>query len=155
MVNILELEESVADLTRSEADIDKDAGRKLLAELDLTVAKLNRPERELRVLRLLGQANSLLDEAIDFASGDGVKPGKPKRHIAGIVTLFSGGNDSTTLAHMFRNRVTHIGVANTGIGIEQTRQYVRDPVGVQKNPACARWGWAAIRSEMGCDCRVA
>jgi 3'-phosphoadenosine 5'-phosphosulfate sulfotransferase (PAPS reductase)/FAD synthetase len=46
--------------------------------------------------------------------------------IAGIVCMFSGGNDSTTLAHMFRGRVSHFGHSNTQVGIEPTRQYVRD-----------------------------
>lgn len=51
--------------------------------------------------------------------------------VAGIVVLFSGGNDSTTLAHLFRDRATHAAHANTGIGIEHTRQYVRD--------TCTNW----------------
>lgn len=46
--------------------------------------------------------------------------------VAGIVILFSGGNDSSVLAHMFRERATHVAHCNTGIGIEQTRQFVRD-----------------------------
>lgn len=124
MTGILELERSVADLTQSPEDVDKEAGRRLIAELELAVSRLTRPERELRVRRLLSQAHELLGEAKLFARNDGAQS-KP-RSVAGIVTLFSGGNDSTTLAHIFRKHVTHIGVANTGIGIEQTRQYVRD-----------------------------
>lgn len=54
----------------------------------------------------------------------------------GKVLLFSGGNDSTTLAHMFRATATHAAHANTTIGIEQTRQYVRD--------TCAAWGLPLI-----------
>jgi 3'-phosphoadenosine 5'-phosphosulfate sulfotransferase (PAPS reductase)/FAD synthetase len=46
--------------------------------------------------------------------------------------LFSGGNDSTVLAHMFRDVATHAIHANTGIGVEATRQFVRD--------TCAAWG---------------
>lgn len=48
--------------------------------------------------------------------------------------LFSGGNDSTVLAHLMHQRglATHAVHANTTIGIEETRQFVRD--------ACAAWG---------------
>lgn len=56
--------------------------------------------------------------------------------LAGIVILFSGGKDSTTLAHCFRNVATHAAHANTGIGVEATRQFVRD--------TCADWGLPLI-----------
>jgi 3'-phosphoadenosine 5'-phosphosulfate sulfotransferase (PAPS reductase)/FAD synthetase len=46
--------------------------------------------------------------------------------VAAIVGLFSGGNDSTVLAHWARHRVSHFGHCNTGIGIPETRQFVRD-----------------------------
>lgn len=46
--------------------------------------------------------------------------------------LFSGGNDSTATAHMFKDRATHAGHAHTTIGLEATRQFVRD--------TCATWG---------------
>jgi len=66
------------------------------------------------------QAHDILDEAwwqhID----------KKGKQCVGIVVLFSGGGDSTVLAHMFKDRATHFGHANTTIGIEQTRQFVRD-----------------------------
>lgn len=45
--------------------------------------------------------------------------------IVGTVGLFSGGNDSTVLAHLMKDRVTHFAHANTGIGIEETRVFVR------------------------------
>lgn len=77
-----------------------------------------------RLDALIEDANRILDKAITSA-GEG-------KTVVGIVGLFSGGNDSTTLAHLFRNRVTHYGHANTGIGIEQTRVYVRN--------TCADWG---------------
>lgn len=73
-----------------------------------------------RVRRLITESNELLAQAIRYhILNDG-------RSVAGVVTLFSGGNDSTTLAHMFRHRATHAAHANTGIGIEETRRYVRD-----------------------------
>jgi 3'-phosphoadenosine 5'-phosphosulfate sulfotransferase (PAPS reductase)/FAD synthetase len=55
-----------------------------------------------------------------------------KHTIAGVVILYSGGNDSSVLAHLMRSKATHIGHANTTIGIEATRQFVRDQA--------AEWG---------------
>ena len=84
------------------------------------VAALTRPQREQRVTELVNESHHILDTAIDtFIT-------KPQRSIAGIVGLFSGGNDSTTLCHVMLPRITHLAHANTTIGIEQTRQFVRD-----------------------------
>jgi 3'-phosphoadenosine 5'-phosphosulfate sulfotransferase (PAPS reductase)/FAD synthetase len=71
----------------------------------------------------VAESHAILDAAIAQCDGFDLR---------GIVILFSGGNDSTTLAHLFRDRATHAAHANTGIGIEQTRQFVRD--------RCAEWG---------------
>lgn len=57
-------------------------------------------------------------------------------NITGRVVLFSGGNDSTVLAHLFRSYATHAAHANTTIGIEATRQFVRD--------TCEGWGLPLI-----------
>ncbi|MEH3033345.1 MAG: phosphoadenosine phosphosulfate reductase family protein [Aeromicrobium erythreum] len=89
------------------------------------VATLTRPQRADRVRRLMDQAYTDLDRAIaEHVDADG-------RRLVGIVTLFSGGNDSTVLAHLMRPWSTHAAHANTGIGIEATRQFVRD--------TCATW----------------
>lgn len=88
------------------------------------VATLTRPDRELRVNRLVQQAHGILNDGIAEHSDD--------RDIVAEAILFSGGNDSTTLAHIFKDRVTHAIHANTTIGIEQTRQFVRD--------TCEAWG---------------
>lgn len=48
------------------------------------------------------------------------------RQLSAIVTMFSGGKDSTVLAHIMRERTDYFGHANTGIGIEATRRYVRE-----------------------------
>lgn len=89
------------------------------------IATTTRAADAARITALEAQAHALVDEAIEREiTGCG-------RSVAGIVMLFSGGNDSTTLAHLFRERATHAAHANTGIGIEQTRQYVRD--------TCASW----------------
>lgn len=81
----------------------------------------------------VAKAHALVDEAIEREVTEA------GRELAGIVILFSGGNDSTTLAHMFRERATHAGHANTGIGIEQTRMFVRQ--------TCASWGLSLLEHE--------
>jgi 3'-phosphoadenosine 5'-phosphosulfate sulfotransferase (PAPS reductase)/FAD synthetase len=90
------------------------------------VAVLTRPEREARVTRLIAESYGILDRAIE----EHVPMGK--RTVAGIVVLFSGGNDSTVLAHLFKDVATHAAHANTTIGIEQTREFVRN--------TCEEWG---------------
>jgi 3'-phosphoadenosine 5'-phosphosulfate sulfotransferase (PAPS reductase)/FAD synthetase len=75
-----------------------------------------------RLNDLLAESREILDAALQNAD-------KP---VVAIVALFSGGNDSTTLAHIFRDQVDYYAHANTGIGIEETRQYVR--------ATCKSWG---------------
>ncbi|MGL5823688.1 MAG: phosphoadenosine phosphosulfate reductase family protein [Nocardioides sp.] len=90
------------------------------------VARLTRTQREDRVGRLVEHSLALLDHAIEESI---VAEGK---RLAATAVLFSGGNDSTVLAHLFREVATHAVHAKTGIGIEQTRQFVRD--------VCGAWG---------------
>lgn len=105
------------------------------------VARLTRPQREERVEWLTLQAHRIADDAVarwlnvrlDRKTGE-EKP-RPRELVATAV-LFSGGNDSTTLAHLFRGRATHALHANTRVGIEETRQYVRD--------TCQAWGLPLI-----------
>jgi len=80
--------------------------------------------------RLVKRSHEILTDAV---ASEVVASG---HDLAGIVLLFSGGKDSTTLAHCFRDVATHAAHANTGIGIEQTRQFVRD--------TCADWGLPLI-----------
>lgn len=84
----------------------------------IVVAKLSASQREQRVNHLVNQAHHIVDLAWDVNGG-----GKDK--LATFV-LFSGGNDSTVLAHMMRNRSDYAVHCNTTIGVEQTRQFVRD-----------------------------
>ena len=74
---------------------------------------------------LLAKSNEIFESAVAEAN-------RGRRRLTGVVILFSGGNDSTTVAHMFRDRADYAAHANTGIGIEQTRQFVRD--------TCREWG---------------
>jgi 3'-phosphoadenosine 5'-phosphosulfate sulfotransferase (PAPS reductase)/FAD synthetase len=96
-----------------------------LAMSNEDVADLLRPDRERRVFDLMNESYDLLDEAIAIEEEHG-------KDIVGVVGLFSGGNDSTVLCHLMLSRMTHLAHANTTIGIEQTRQFVRD--------TAAEWG---------------
>ena len=92
--------------------------------------------RHARLDTLIAEAHALLDRAIReeiVEHRDGNNRGR--EHVATAV-LFSGGNDSTVLAHLFRDVATHAIHANTGIGVEATRQFVRN--------ACAGWGLPLI-----------
>lgn len=92
---------------------------------DMEVARLTRPLREARVLALISESHWMLDRAVaKHITGEG-------KSVAGVCILYSGGNDSTVLAHMLKSKATHAIHANTTIGIEETRQFVRD--------TCAGW----------------
>jgi len=82
------------------------------------ISELNPSERIDRVGKLVDQANEIVDMAWEKESGGRMR--------AAWCVLFSGGNDSTVLAHMMRGRVDHAVHANTTIGVEETRQFVRD-----------------------------
>lgn len=92
------------------------------------VARLTRPQREVRVTALIDQAHQIITDALDTHTQG--------RAIVARCILFSGGNDSTILGHLFKDRATHAIHANTTIGIEQTRQFVRD--------TCKTWGLPLI-----------
>ena len=94
----------------------------------LDVARLTRPQREQRVFDLIASSHRILETEIE-KHADG-------HEIVAKVLLYSGGNDSTTLAHMFKDVATHAAHANTTVGIESTRQFVRD--------TCASWGLPLI-----------
>lgn len=84
------------------------------------VSRLTASQREARVTQLMAQSRDILNDAIErHVWADG-------RMVAAKVVLFSGGNDSTVLAHLFRNEVDYAAHANTTVGIETTREFVRD-----------------------------
>lgn len=94
------------------------------------VARLTRSQRENRVRELITEAHDILTEAIGkHITDDG-------RTAAAICVMFSGGDDSTVLTHLFRNSVDYAVHANTGIGIRGTRTFVRD--------TCEEWGLSLI-----------
>lgn len=81
------------------------------------VLRLTASERESRVRALITLSHNKFDEAIDrHAKG---------KNIVGFCSLVSGGNDSYTVANLFREVATHHVHANTGTGIEATREFVR------------------------------
>ncbi|AXH66031.1 hypothetical protein SEA_PITA2_88 [Mycobacterium phage Pita2] len=92
------------------------------------VARLTWSERVRRVEYLIQQADEILASAV-HAYGQG-------HRIVAKCVLFSGGNDSTVLAHLMRKHATHAIHCNTTIGIEETRQFVRD--------TCQMWGLPLI-----------
>lgn len=92
------------------------------------VSRLTRFQREERVHVLMQESQQILDEAISLHI---IQPGKS---VAGVVGLLSGGNDSTTICHLMLPRITHLAHANTTIGIEETRQFVRDTAALWGKP---------------------
>jgi 3'-phosphoadenosine 5'-phosphosulfate sulfotransferase (PAPS reductase)/FAD synthetase len=94
------------------------------------VARLTMSQREARVRELVGEAHDLLSLAIEkHITNDG-------RMVSAVVILFSGGNDSTVLAHLFKDEAHYAAHANTTIGIEKTREFVRN--------TCEEWGLPLI-----------
>lgn len=94
-----------------------------LSELALSeekCQKLNARQRSDRVVNLIEEAFWILDFAIDHYI---LSRGKT---LKATCILYSGGNDSTTVAHLFQHSADYAIHANTTIGIEQTRQFVRD-----------------------------
>jgi 3'-phosphoadenosine 5'-phosphosulfate sulfotransferase (PAPS reductase)/FAD synthetase len=81
------------------------------------VMRLTRKQREQRVERLVEMSQQRFREALEVE-------GAGKR-IAATCLLVSGGNDSYTVAHLFREHADYMVHANTGTGIEATREHVR------------------------------
>lgn len=97
-----------------------------LAMSEADVQALGPDARRRRVQELLVESHALLDQAIaEHVTGAG-------KELVAVCLLYSGGNDSTTLGHIFKSRADYAVHANTTIGIEQTRQFVRD--------TCSAWG---------------
>jgi 3'-phosphoadenosine 5'-phosphosulfate sulfotransferase (PAPS reductase)/FAD synthetase len=74
---------------------------------------------------LIARSHQIIDEAVSTLILD------QDRTLAATAVLFSGGQDSTVLAHLMKERANLAVHLNTGVGIEQTRKFVRD--------TCAAW----------------
>ena len=85
--------------------------------LDL-VMRLTRTQREQRVEKLIELAWRRYHEAIQYFITD-----EGRQHHSTCL-MFSGGKDSSTIAALFRPVATHILHANTGTGIQATRDFV-------------------------------
>ena len=97
--------------------------------LDLVV-RLTRSQREQRVERLIQMARARFDEAMNVY-GVG-------KEIVGVCALRSGGGDSETVTHLFRDLITHHVHANTDTGMEAARQFVRDTAAAAGVPLIER-----------------
>lgn len=89
------------------------------------VTRLTKSERITRVQRLTEMAWNRYDQALDSIKD---------KNVAGVCSLVSGGNDSYTVAHLFRGVSTTWVHANTGTGIEATREHVRDTAAAWEIP---------------------
>lgn len=78
-----------------------------------------------RLNTLIASVPLILDLAIKRQITECYDKRGKARSLSAIVTMFSGGKDSTVLAHIMRDRTDYFGHANTGIGIEATREFVR------------------------------
>lgn len=102
----------------TEADVDHNPlnpDPEVPTPLDLVV-RLTRQEREKRVERLVDMSLARHAETLAHLGG---------KTVVATGLLVSGGNDSYTVAHLFRDQATHFIHANTGTGIEATREHVR------------------------------
>lgn len=88
-----------------------------------------------RLDTLLRESNDLIDFAVDLHFTH-----TGHRRVA-TVGLYSGGDDSTTMVHAFLPRLDYAAHCNTGIGIEATRQFVRD--------TCAAWSLPLLEVHPG------
>lgn len=94
------------------------------------VVRLTRKQREKRVERLIELARMRYNEALRIHAKD--------KTIEGVCILRSGGNDSEAVTHLFQDVATHHVHANTGAGIEATRQFVRDTAAAAGVPLIER-----------------
>jgi 3'-phosphoadenosine 5'-phosphosulfate sulfotransferase (PAPS reductase)/FAD synthetase len=107
-------------VVKKDRNVRIDLGLHELAMQPEGVARLTGSQRVARVEALIAEAHYILDQAdARLVTGD-------DRTLAATVLLLSGGNDSTVCGHITRHRCDTAAHANTGVGIEATRQYVRD-----------------------------
>jgi 3'-phosphoadenosine 5'-phosphosulfate sulfotransferase (PAPS reductase)/FAD synthetase len=109
--------------------------------LDL-VMRLNRRQRERRVERLGEMAWARYAETLNVLGAG--------KEIVATCGLFTGGKDSTVLAHLFRPALTHLVHANTETGLEAAREHVRatahgwDLPLIEERPATGQGYWDMV-----------
>lgn len=103
------------------AVLDRDISRKgLQFSLADDPGTSNQAVIEHRLDRLIAEADGYIDQALEMCA---------HYEVTGVMCLISGGNDSVVLGDLVKGRVTHYVHANTQVGAEPTRQFVRDTVG--------------------------
>jgi 3'-phosphoadenosine 5'-phosphosulfate sulfotransferase (PAPS reductase)/FAD synthetase len=101
------------------------------------VMRLTRPQREKRAEKLIELADRRFYEAVEMFIH------RQNRTLHSVCLLYSGGKDSSTVAALFRDRATHILHANTGTGIQATRDFVAN--------TAKEWGLPLIMEKSGDD----
>lgn len=101
------------------------------------VATLTGPQRLQRLAALQAQAERIVADGLARHAGG--------RRIVARCLMFSGGNDSTVGAHLFRGWATHLLHADTGTGVPATQQFVRDVAGSWGLPLIVRRSQTAYR----------
>jgi 3'-phosphoadenosine 5'-phosphosulfate sulfotransferase (PAPS reductase)/FAD synthetase len=83
------------------------------------VYKLSYEERLNRLSNLIEEAKDIYQNSLDiYIAGE-------KKNLTSTCVLFSGGNDSIIVLHLFKDIADYVIHINTGIGIEKTRDFVR------------------------------
>jgi 3'-phosphoadenosine 5'-phosphosulfate sulfotransferase (PAPS reductase)/FAD synthetase len=101
------------------------------------VAAYTGSQRERRVLELMERSREIT-ELGERAHVDG-------HRITGRVALYSGGDDSTALVHLMRPLLDAAAHANTTIGIEETRVFVRETSAAWNLPLVEKYPPASYR----------
>lgn len=84
------------------------------------VYELSYDERVERLSKLIAESYDIYEKSIQKYIVE------ENKNLTATCVLFSGGNDSTTVLYLFKDILDHVIHINTGIGIEQTREFVRD-----------------------------
>lgn len=84
------------------------------------VYKLSFQEREERLEKLISESYEIYMQAVYKYIVE------EDKKLTATCVLFSGGNDSTTVLYLFKDILNYVIHINTGIGIEDTREYVRN-----------------------------
>lgn len=84
------------------------------------VLKLSFETRILRLNELLNESQEILESSINKHIIE------ENKKLSNVCVLFSGGNDSTTLLHIMKDKADVVLHANTGIGISETTEFVKN-----------------------------